>query len=125
VTEQTHGIFDIAAITASFPAAAETMLVDTRMTDEAAASSRVFRVYRQTSPHYHATCDEYLLKRNTVHAVPEILEGPVVVPAIDTPRRDPATSSSSNRLTARRQASSATAISDRLTCKADRPGGAA
>jgi mannose-6-phosphate isomerase-like protein (cupin superfamily) len=115
VTGKTHDVFDIQAIAASLPAAAETMLVDTRMTDEPDASSRVFRVYRETPPHYHATCDEYLymlsgrvvfvidggapqeikagqllfLKRNTVHAMPEILEEPVIVMAVDTPRRAP------------------------------------
>ena len=36
------------------------MLLDTYLTNEEAASSRVFRVYRPTPPHYHATCDEYL-----------------------------------------------------------------
>jgi len=28
-------------------------------------------------------------KRGTVHALPEILEGPVVFLSVDTPRRDP------------------------------------
>ena len=113
--EQTHHVFDVDAIAASLPAAAETMLVDTRLTDEPDASSRIFRVYRETPPHYHATCDEYLyvlsgrmlfvidggppqeikagqllfLRRNTVHAMPEILEEPVIVMAVDTPRRAP------------------------------------
>jgi len=36
------------------------MLVDKYLTDREAASARVFRVYRPTPPHYHATCDEYL-----------------------------------------------------------------
>jgi hypothetical protein len=66
---------------------------------------RVFRVYRETPPHYHAGSDEHLyvlsgrgtfwmgdpsncgefepgdflfFKRNVVHAQPTILEGPVV-----------------------------------------------
>jgi hypothetical protein len=30
-----------------------------------------------------------VFKRNTVHALPEILEGPVVFLSIDAPRRDP------------------------------------
>lgn len=99
-----------------FPDSAETMLLDTYLTDEAAASARIFRVYRQTPPHYHAGCDEYLyvlsgrgtfwmgdpsngaefapgdllfFKRNTVHAIPAILEEPVVFLSFDTPRRDP------------------------------------
>ena len=103
-------------IARSFPDSAETMLLDAYLTDEAAASARVFRVYRQTPPHYHAGCDEYLyvlsgkgtfwmgdassggefvpgdllfFKRGTVHAIPEILEEPVVFLSFDTPRRDP------------------------------------
>jgi mannose-6-phosphate isomerase-like protein (cupin superfamily) len=92
------------------------MLLDTYLTNEAAASARVFRVYRATPPHYHAGCDEYLyvlsgkgtfwmgdagnggeftpgdllfFKRGVVHALPEIFEGPVVFLSFDTPRRDP------------------------------------
>lgn len=103
-------------IARSFPDTAETMLLDTYLTDEAAASSRVFRVYRETPPHYHAGCDEYLyvlsgrgtfwmgdsssggefipgdllfFKRGTVHAIPKILDEPVVFLSFDTPRRDP------------------------------------
>jgi mannose-6-phosphate isomerase-like protein (cupin superfamily) len=108
-------IFDLKTIAASFPDAAETMLIDTRLTDEPEASSRVFRVYTPVPAHYHATCDEYLLvlsgrarlvlgedqpfeatpgqliffKKSTVHAIPEIIEAPFVVLAVDTPRRDP------------------------------------
>ena len=110
-----HGRFDVRAIAASLPEAAETMLVDHRITDEPEASCRVFRVYKPTPPHYHATCDEYLyvlsgrgtfwmgdeapyevgpgqllfFKRGTVHAMPTILEEPFVVLSVDTPRRDP------------------------------------
>jgi mannose-6-phosphate isomerase-like protein (cupin superfamily) len=108
-------VFDIGKIAANFPASAETMLIDTRLTDEHHASSRVFRVYRPTPAHYHATCDEYLFvlsgramfflgesphfevrpgqliffRQGTVHGTPEILEEPFVVLAVDTPRRDP------------------------------------
>jgi mannose-6-phosphate isomerase-like protein (cupin superfamily) len=108
--------FKVNEVARSFPETAETMLLDTYLTDEEAASSRVFRVYRETPPHYHAGSDEYLyvvsgrgtfwmgessngaefapgdllfFKRKTVHALPDILEGPVVFLAIDTPRRDP------------------------------------
>jgi mannose-6-phosphate isomerase-like protein (cupin superfamily) len=76
----------------------------------------VFRVYRETPPHYHAGSDEYLyvlsgrgtfwmgdasnagvfapgellfFKKNVVHALPTIIEGPVVFLSIDAPRRDP------------------------------------
>lgn len=109
------GVFDIHAIAAAFPETASTMLIDTRLTDEPEASSRVFRVYRPTPQHYHATCDEYLFivagrarfvvegrepfelgpgqllffKRGTVHGTPVILEEPFVVFSVDTPRRDP------------------------------------
>ena len=103
-------------IAQSFPENAETMLMDTYLTDEASASARVFRVYRGTPPHYHAGCDEYLyvlsgrgtfwmhdpsiggefapgdllfFKRRTVHAMPKIIEQPVVFLSFDTPRRDP------------------------------------
>ncbi len=108
-------VFDINAIARSFPPSAATMLIDTRLTDEAEASARVFRVYTPAPAHYHATCDEYLLvisgrariflgdvepfelgpgqlvffKKNTIHGMPEILEHPFVVFAVDTPRRDP------------------------------------
>jgi mannose-6-phosphate isomerase-like protein (cupin superfamily) len=114
--EQSFGRFDVNEIAKSFPESADTLLIDTYLTNEAAASARVFRVYRETPPHYHATCDEYLyvlsgrgtfwmgdasnvgefapgqllfFKRKTVHALPKILAGPVVVLSIDTPRRDP------------------------------------
>ncbi len=108
-------VFDLNAIAANFPDAAETMLIDTRLTDETEASSRVFRVYTPVPAHFHSTCDEYLVvlsgrarfflgdephfeagpgkliffKKGTVHGTPEILEEPFVVLAVDTPRRDP------------------------------------
>ena len=114
MTEKT-AVFDIGKIATTFPATAETMLIDTRLTDEHHASSRVFRVYRPVAAHYHATCDEYLVvltgrakfflgdappfeagpgqliffKQGTVHGTPEILDEPFVVLAVDTPRRDP------------------------------------
>lgn len=112
----TSARFDIAAIAAEFPANADTLLVDKYLTNNPHASIRVFRVYKTTPPHYHATCDEQLyvfsgrgtfwmedpanvaefgsgqllyFKRGTVHAMPEILDEPIVFLAIDTPRRDP------------------------------------
>jgi mannose-6-phosphate isomerase-like protein (cupin superfamily) len=114
-TEPTRpGVFDIMAIARALPASSDTMLVDTRLTDEAEASCRLFRVYRTVKPHYHATCDEYLqivegrarvllgdlepfevgpgkllfFKKRTVHAI-WIVEEPLVFFAIDTPRRHP------------------------------------
>ncbi len=111
-----NGRFDIATIAASFPDTANTLLIDEYLTNRAEASARVFRVYRPTPPHYHATCDEYLyvfsgrgtfwmedpateaefkpgqllfFARNTVHAMPKLFEHPVVFLSVDTPRRDP------------------------------------
>ena len=110
------GSFDIAAIAASLPTSATTLLVDRYLTDQPSASARVFRVYKPTPPHYHAQCDEYLyvfsgrgtfwmgdasrkaefgpgellhFQRGTVHALPDIIEEPLVFLSIDTPRRDP------------------------------------
>ena len=107
-------VFDIDALADAFPSSATTMLVDARLTDEEAASCRLFRVYTTVPAHYHATCDEYLMvvkgrasffigtqppfeagpgqliffKKGTVHGI-SILHGPLVFLAIDTPRRDP------------------------------------
>jgi mannose-6-phosphate isomerase-like protein (cupin superfamily) len=110
------GCFDVAKIAVSLPETAKTLLVDYYLTNRDTASARVFRVYRPTPPHYHATCDEYLyvfsgrgtfwmdnpesqfefgpgqflfFERGTVHAIPEILESPLIFLSIDTPRRDP------------------------------------
>src|SRR4051812_10425319 len=58
--EQDFARFDLRAIAADLPATAETLLVDRYLTDRAAASARVFRVYRPTPPHYHRNSDEYL-----------------------------------------------------------------
>src|ERR1700730_13722921 len=56
----TTGRFDIGAIADAFPETASTLLVDEYLTNREHASARVFRVYRPTPPHYHATCDEFL-----------------------------------------------------------------
>ena len=113
---QETGRFDIAAIAASFPATAATLLLDRYLTDTPHASARVFRVYKPTPPHYHAGSDEYLyvfsgrgtfwmedeaskaefapgqllyFRRGIVHALPDMIETPIVFLSIDTPRRDP------------------------------------
>ena len=113
---QSSARFDVNAIAAALPDTATTLLVDHYLTDREAASARVFRVYRPTPPHYHANCDEYLFvlsgrgtfwmedasteatfgpgellffQRGTVHALPSLLEEPVVFLSVDTPRRDP------------------------------------
>ncbi|HEY0162176.1 MAG TPA: cupin domain-containing protein [Edaphobacter sp.] len=107
--------FNITKLAATLPDAAETMLTDLRLTDETAASCRIFRVHRPAPAHYHTSCDEYLyvltgraeihidgseprilgpgelvfFRKNTIHALPRILEEPFTVLAIDTPRRPP------------------------------------
>lgn len=113
---KSFGSFKLKEIAETFPATSESMLLDVYLTDEASASTRLFRVYRSTPPHYHAGSDEHLyvlsgtgtfwmgdasnkvefspadmvfFKRGTVHAMPEIHTEPVVFLAIDTPRRDP------------------------------------
>jgi mannose-6-phosphate isomerase-like protein (cupin superfamily) len=114
--EPSYRRFNVNQVSRTFPETADTMLLDTYLTDEEAASSRVFRVYRETPAHYHVGSDEYLyvvsgrglfwmdnpsngaeftpgdllfFKRRVVHALPKLIEGPVVFLAIDTPRRDP------------------------------------
>jgi mannose-6-phosphate isomerase-like protein (cupin superfamily) len=116
MTQQSFGRFNLNEIAQSFPETSETLLLDRYLTDQPTASTRVFRVYRETPPHYHANSDEHLyvlsgtgtfwmenpgnlaafgpgdllvFGRGTVHAMPEIHTEPVVFLAIDTPRRDP------------------------------------
>lgn len=105
--------FPILELARTLPETAETMLTDIRLTDEPAASCRIFRVHRPAPAHYHTSCDEYLyvltgrariaiageepreigpgelvfFRKNTIHALPRILEHPFTVLAVDTPRR--------------------------------------
>lgn len=115
-TARRSGRHDIAEIAARFPDTATTMLMDQYLADKPSASCRVFRVYTSVPPHYHETCDEYLyvvsgrgtfwmedeankaefgpgqllyFERLTVHALPDILEEPLVFLSVDAPRRDP------------------------------------
>lgn len=115
-TQITFDRFKVMEIAKTFPETSDTLLLDKYLTNEEAASARVFRVYRGTPPHYHAGSDEYLyilsgrgtfwmadasnigefapgdllfFKRRTIHALPDILEGPVIFLSFDTPRRDP------------------------------------
>lgn len=110
------GRFDLNEIAASFPETADTMLLDTYISDKPEASIRMFRIYRDVPPHYHNQCDEVLyvfsgegtfwidhpedeapfspgqviiFPRRAVHSVPRILRGPVIFFSIDTPRRAP------------------------------------
>ncbi len=116
ITQKSFSRFKVLDIAKSFPETADTLLLDTYLADEDTASARVFRVYRPTPAHYHAGSSEYLyvlsgrgtfwmgdasngsefspgdllfFRRAVVHALPEILEGPVVFLSIDTPPRDP------------------------------------
>jgi mannose-6-phosphate isomerase-like protein (cupin superfamily) len=52
--------FDVFEIANKSPDTADTLLLDTYLTNEEAASSRVIRAYKPFPPHYHPTCDEYL-----------------------------------------------------------------
>ncbi len=111
---QNKGRFDVMALAATLPETARTMLADIYLADREAASCRIFRVYRPVPAHYHETCDEFLyvlsgrghfwmgdasdeaafgpgqllvFERKTAHCIPKILEEPLTVLAIDTPRR--------------------------------------
>ena len=113
---QNKGRFDIMALAATLPETSKTMLADIYLADRETASCRIFRVYRPVPAHFHETCDEFLyilsgrgrfwmgdasdeaefgpgqllvFERKTVHCIPAILEEPLTVLAIDTPRRAP------------------------------------
>ncbi len=115
-TRKTSGRFDVMALAAELPDDAKSMIVDTYLTDRETASARIFRVLRAVPAHYHETCDEFLyvltgrgtfwigdasdeaefgpgqllvFDRKTIHALPKILEHPLCVLSIDTPRRAP------------------------------------
>ncbi len=111
--------FNIAELAATLPDTSDTMLRDLRLVDREAASCRIFRTYREVPMHFHTRCDEYLyvlqgravfqvadeagleiarevgpgelicFTKRTPHGMPQILEHPFVVLAIDTPRRPP------------------------------------
>ena len=49
--DKSTSIFDLQAIAAKFPPSAKPMLLDIRLTDEPAASSRLFRIYRPAPAH--------------------------------------------------------------------------
>lgn len=116
LSSQKSARFRPAEIAAKLPATATTLLADIYLTDRPEASSRVFRAYRGVPPHYHRECDEYLyvlsgrgtfwmedaateaefgpgdmlfFERNVVHALPVLLEEPVIFLTLDTPRRSP------------------------------------
>ncbi|WP_033748341.1 cupin domain-containing protein [Pantoea sp. NGS-ED-1003] len=116
ITAQKSARFRPAEIAKNLPESATTMLADIYLTDRPDASSRVFRAYRGVPPHLHRECDEYLyvlsgrgtfwmedasteaefgpgdmlfFERNVVHALPVLLEEPVIFLTLDTPRRSP------------------------------------
>ncbi|MFC7776206.1 mannose-6-phosphate isomerase-like protein (cupin superfamily) [Pantoea sp. AG1095] len=105
-----------AEIAKKLPETSESMLADEYLTDRPEASCRVFRAYKGVPPHFHQQCDEYLyvvsgrgtfwmedesteaefapghllfFERNVVHALPTLIEEPVVFLSIDSPRREP------------------------------------
>ncbi|HMF59762.1 MAG TPA: cupin domain-containing protein [Vicinamibacterales bacterium] len=110
-----YHFFDIPEIMKTFPDSAGSTIVDTYLTDEPSASSRLFRLYYPIPPHYHTTCEEHLylltgkvvftiaglaprvlaagqlvtFDRNVVHSIADLLEGPAVFLTVDTPRRVP------------------------------------
>ncbi len=116
ITAQKSARFRPAEIAKNLPESATTMLADIYLTDRPDASSRVFRAYQGVPPHFHRECDEYLyvlsgrgtfwmedasteaefgpgdmlfFERNVVHALPVLLEEPVIFLTLDTPRRSP------------------------------------
>jgi len=98
-----------------FPDESASTIVETYLTDEPSASSRIFRVYCPIPRHCHETCEEHLylltgkvsfviegeaprvleagqlvtFERNTIHAITEVLEAPAVFLTVDAPRRVP------------------------------------
>ena len=113
---KSFGTFKLKEIAQSFPPASDSLLLDVYLTDEPSASTRVFRVYRSTPPHFHAGSDEHLyvlsgagtsgwmtlatplysapatwfsLNVESSMPCPNCIRNPVVFLAIDTPRRDP------------------------------------
>ena len=108
--------FDLNEVAKAFPAHADSLLLDRYLVDRESASARSFRVYRGTPPHFHEQSDEFLyvlsgrgtfwmgssddggefgpgtflyFERGTVHALPTIIEHPVIFLSIDVPRREP------------------------------------
>lgn len=113
-SDNTQSVFDVFAEGALLPEASETMLVDKYFADKSTASARIFRIYREVPLHYHNECDEHLyvvsgrgtfhldgaehearpgmflcFDRKKVHGFPRITEHPLLVLAIDVPRRRP------------------------------------
>jgi mannose-6-phosphate isomerase-like protein (cupin superfamily) len=113
-SDNKQSVFDVFEEISLLPDTAETMLVDKYFIDKDAASARIFRIYRELPLHYHNDCDENLyvvsgrgtfhldgkeyearpgmflcFEKKKVHGFPRISEHPLVVLAIDVPRRRP------------------------------------
>jgi mannose-6-phosphate isomerase-like protein (cupin superfamily) len=113
-SDNTRSVFDVLAEIAALPETSETMLVDKYFIDKPGESARIFRIYRELPLHYHNECDENLyvvsgrgmfhldgqeyvarpgmflcFEKRKVHGFPSIAEHPLVVLAIDVPRRRP------------------------------------
>ncbi|WP_293859083.1 cupin domain-containing protein [uncultured Alsobacter sp.] len=112
---QPPAAFDLLALARQLPREAASLVSDMRLVDRPEAGMRLFRLNAPLPRHLHRACDEYLLvvcgralftvgeepprtlepghavffERGTWHAFPEILDGPFVVLAIETPPRDP------------------------------------
>lgn len=114
--DQKSARFIPAEVAKLLPETSDSMLADEYLVDRAEASCRVFRAYRGVKPHWHEQCDEYLyvlsgrgtfwmedpateaefgpghllfFQCKVIHALPKILEEPVVFLSIDSPRRAP------------------------------------
>jgi mannose-6-phosphate isomerase-like protein (cupin superfamily) len=113
-SDNARSVFDVFAESAALPETAETMLVDKYFIDKPGESARIFRIYREVPLHYHNECDENLyvlsgrgtfhldgqeyearpgmflcFEKRKVHGFPSVGEHPLVVLAIDVPRRRP------------------------------------
>jgi mannose-6-phosphate isomerase-like protein (cupin superfamily) len=113
-SDNRRSVFDVFAESALLPDHADTMLADTYFIDKESASARIFRIYREVPLHYHNECDEHLyivsgrgtfhlegedyeaqpgmflhFEKKKVHGFPSVTEHPLVVLAIDVPRRRP------------------------------------
>ncbi|GAB6968104.1 hypothetical protein JCM25156A_21410 [Komagataeibacter kakiaceti JCM 25156] len=110
-----YRFFDFNAIGKRFPSRADSLIVDTYLSDSPSCSMRLFRIYHPLPRHFHRMCDEHLLllsgrlnflieddparllspgemvifQRNIVHGVEPVGHEPVVFLATDTPRRAP------------------------------------
>jgi mannose-6-phosphate isomerase-like protein (cupin superfamily) len=113
-SDNSRSVFDLFEEIAALPDSAETMLVDKYFVDRESASARIFRIYRELPLHYHNDCDEHLyvvagrgivhldgeefsagpgtflcFEKKKVHGFPRITEHPLVILAVDVPRRRP------------------------------------